>query len=246
MYIEKRQIIANDVAYGGRMYMNNKHCDDLLAKNIKMLRKKRGITQDKLAEELGYSNRQTVTQWETGNSEPTLSMLKRLCIYFNVSAEYLLGLTKWTHVENESISELTGLSDESIEVLRELKSRHTSKTVLENGTLDFINYELERIYSDYFPMTEEKREYRIYSIFSVMNEYINSSPDMIVRGMNDNGKWIELYSDELTFTYTNDEGIVDNMSRVLKIEELYSASRLNKITHTLTQYKEKKGGKHNG
>lgn len=40
-----------------------------------------------------------------------------------VSTDYLLGRSPYFHVDNQVISELTGLSDASIEVLREIKRR---------------------------------------------------------------------------------------------------------------------------
>lgn len=56
------------------------------------LRKERGIGQNKLSDELGVSNA-VISYWETGRNEPTLQLLKKICIYFGVSADYLIGLS---------------------------------------------------------------------------------------------------------------------------------------------------------
>ena len=51
------------------------------------------ITQKDLANALGITQRK-VSFMETGTTEPSLSDIKALCNYFNVSADYLLGLPK--------------------------------------------------------------------------------------------------------------------------------------------------------
>ena len=51
------------------------------------------ITMYKLAKDLNV-NKQTVNFWLNGVNEPNISYLIRLCNYFDVSADYLLGLTE--------------------------------------------------------------------------------------------------------------------------------------------------------
>lgn len=51
------------------------------------------ITQKDLANALGITQRK-VSFMETGTTEPSLCDIKALCKYFNVSADYLLGLPK--------------------------------------------------------------------------------------------------------------------------------------------------------
>lgn len=55
------------------------------------LRKEKGLGQVQLAKELGVSNA-VISFWETGRNEPTLYMLKKIAKYFNVSADFLLGI----------------------------------------------------------------------------------------------------------------------------------------------------------
>lgn len=56
---------------------------------IKELRAKRGISQLKLAMDLGLSQN-TVSRYETGEREADYHMLILLADYFNVSIDYLL------------------------------------------------------------------------------------------------------------------------------------------------------------
>lgn len=59
---------------------------------IKTLRKEKGYTQKELAQKIGQAQ-STIVYWEQDKQEPTISSLKKLCDLFEVSANYLLGLT---------------------------------------------------------------------------------------------------------------------------------------------------------
>lgn len=60
--------------------------------NEKLLycRKKAGLSQEALAEQIGVS-RQAVSKWETGEAMPELTKLKSLADAFDVSADWLLS-----------------------------------------------------------------------------------------------------------------------------------------------------------
>ncbi len=60
------------------------------SENLKNLRRNAGLTQTKLAEVLGVDQR-TVSAWENGICEPDLSMLGKLCEFFNEDFNGLLG-----------------------------------------------------------------------------------------------------------------------------------------------------------
>ena len=49
-------------------------------------------TQKQLAEILNTTD-DSVFSWENGRSEPSIEMIRRICKYFEVSADYLLGLS---------------------------------------------------------------------------------------------------------------------------------------------------------
>lgn len=59
---------------------------------LKEIRKKRGITQLKLAMDLSISQN-TISRYETGEREADYATLIRLADYFNVSTDYLLERT---------------------------------------------------------------------------------------------------------------------------------------------------------
>ena len=61
----------------------------MLAEKIYSLRKKSGLSQERLASELNVS-RQAVSKWETGASVPENEKLIALSEYFHVSVDYLI------------------------------------------------------------------------------------------------------------------------------------------------------------
>lgn len=61
-----------------------------LSENLKGLRKAKGIGQTELAEVLNVSAK-SVSHWETGYTEPSVSQLISLADYFDVSLDELLG-----------------------------------------------------------------------------------------------------------------------------------------------------------
>ena len=75
------------------------------AENLKLIRKERNITQEKLAELLNVS-RQAVSKWESGNGYPETEKLLIISKELNVSLDYLL---------NDKINEL------------DIKEKHTEQ-----------------------------------------------------------------------------------------------------------------------
>ena len=55
-----------------------------LAKNLKYLRLKNGLSQEYLADRLGYRSYTTIQKWETGISEPSIGVLSKLSALYNV------------------------------------------------------------------------------------------------------------------------------------------------------------------
>ncbi|MCL2862243.1 MAG: helix-turn-helix transcriptional regulator [Firmicutes bacterium] len=61
---------------------------------IRELREEKGLTQEQLGEEIGFRSN-TISQYETGVLEPNLQTIKKLCDFFDVSADYLLGFKEF-------------------------------------------------------------------------------------------------------------------------------------------------------
>lgn len=64
---------------------------DIFETRLKELRKEKQKTQKELAETLKTTD-DSIFSWEKGRSQPSIEMIRRMCKYFEVSADYLLGL----------------------------------------------------------------------------------------------------------------------------------------------------------
>lgn len=64
---------------------------DIFVKRLNQLITENKITRYKLAKDLGVS-KQAVLWWCDGINEPKITYLQKLALYFDVSADYLLGL----------------------------------------------------------------------------------------------------------------------------------------------------------
>lgn len=63
----------------------------IFAERLKFLRIEKNIGQNLLSQELGISNA-SISYWENAKQEPSIAVLYKLAVYFDVSADYLLGL----------------------------------------------------------------------------------------------------------------------------------------------------------
>ena len=63
----------------------------MFGQKIKELRLEKKISQIKLSKIL-ECHQSMITRWEKGECEPTETIIRRAALYFNVSADYLLGL----------------------------------------------------------------------------------------------------------------------------------------------------------
>lgn len=59
---------------------------------LKAIRQEHGITQKQLADVMGLAVA-TISSYETGGNYPSADVLIRICKYFDISADYMLGLS---------------------------------------------------------------------------------------------------------------------------------------------------------
>lgn len=60
---------------------------------IQELRKNKNLTQTDLAK-IFCTTQRTISNWETGRNEPPYEMLIKYAQFFNVTTDYILGLTR--------------------------------------------------------------------------------------------------------------------------------------------------------
>lgn len=97
---------------------------------------KKPRTLDELAAEFGVV-RQTVSHWFIGDSTPNIGALLKMCQFYGVSADYLLGLsdTRSSDVNVKAAMEYTGLSETAVERIHNgfVKSKHFRRELSEEA-----------------------------------------------------------------------------------------------------------------
>lgn len=85
----------------------------MLNENIKKLRLAQNMSQVELARRLNVS-KQSVSNWENDNIQPSIEMLIKIANCFSVSTDYILGLCP------EKTIDATGLTDTQITHIRQI------------------------------------------------------------------------------------------------------------------------------
>ena len=116
----------------------------VLGKNIRYLRKQKDMSQDKLAELLGYKSFTTIQKWESGVAEPPFKTLVKIADLFRVDVDTLVSddLSIDHSVEPDFILEL----EDDVRLLLEYRSSLSPKS-----------WERLKLYAD-FLQSEEKLE----------------------------------------------------------------------------------------
>lgn len=87
---------------------------------IRQLRQARGISQVELSAALDVT-KQSVSNWENNNIQPSIDILIWLSRYFSVSTDYILGLDERKYIE------ITGLTDKEVthiqQIIDDIKNR---------------------------------------------------------------------------------------------------------------------------
>ena len=85
----------------------------MLGDNIRLLRSVRGISQVELGEKLNVS-KQSISNWENGNIQPSIEMLMKIADFFSVSTDFLLGL------DTEELSHIRVIIDDLVAAKRRM------------------------------------------------------------------------------------------------------------------------------
>lgn len=100
------------------------------SQNLKMLRKQKGVTQQRLADILCV-DKTSISKWENGFNYPNQNIQMMIADYFGVSVDYLLGRDAPTPAPTDNTiteerlralgidtDKLENLSDEQLSVIR--------------------------------------------------------------------------------------------------------------------------------
>lgn len=234
---------------------------------IKRLRTERKLTQNDLAE-LMNCNRQKIADLERGKSTPSANDLILLSKIFNVSADYLLGLsdTATTDKDIQFICKYTGLSERAIEVLHFYKDYEmicpTINLLLEteiSSVLQELGYmcsdmpkdKLKEKCKEYdidFDELEKiikTKDYECLQVVSAIEQYLNikkTTKDKLL-SISKSGKIISLSETDLN--YTNKLTYEDLISvKTIRQSQLVENVMLENAIEKIKQLK--KDGENNG
>ena len=126
-----------------------------VSERLKELRISNEYTQDYIAMKM-HVGRSTYTHWENGKYTPDLDRIIWLCNFYNVSADYLLGRTDFSDVEQETPF-----------LLSENPSKYSPFT--EDDT---------KIFNYYHRLDEENQDYIRGMMIKLYKEQISENNDM--------------------------------------------------------------------
>ncbi|OXS24693.1 MAG: hypothetical protein BI182_16935 [Acetobacterium sp. MES1] len=190
----------NDVKFTGY--------DSVFATRLRELMSGNGTTQKDLAGVTGIT-RQAISQYMDGSVQPNIEKLYKICDFFKVSADYLLGLSsvKSFDIEEKAIGEKTGLSESAIEKLLGLNRVKNIKMKIKRKDLDEATYKLKKSInpSEIDVIMNSKAEDDLFFPF-MLNKFIEADKFYILLGyyakyaldhtlLKDYEKWANEYLD---------------------------------------------------
>lgn len=111
--------------------------NEYLGKNIRDLRKRKDLTQEQFAEQLGVSF-QSVSRWENCVTYPDVEMIPAIARFFGVSTDYLFGVpeeekkAKFKSMMKELIDLPESASERAIEIIRAVRLEYDVRSVADS------------------------------------------------------------------------------------------------------------------
>lgn len=138
--------------------------DSIFSQRLKTLREERGLTMQKLGEEIGTSG-VSIGYYERGERVPDIHILAKMCQFFGVTSDYLIGLEDCRTHEAADISARTGLTEAAVEVLEFLRELDLT-TIIPERLSASANYRACAAWC-----AAEKRD----SVLNILSEIIESN-----------------------------------------------------------------------
>lgn len=116
--------------------------------NIKLgerIRSLRGqVSQDQCAKDLGIS-RGALSFYENGDRKPDSEVIYKMCKYFEVSADYILGLSDLKSIDEniKTACKVTGLEEEAVLTLVDFRKNHILDKYSTSCAIEILNLFLE-------------------------------------------------------------------------------------------------------
>ena len=162
-------------------------------------------------------SRPALVNYETGKRKPDIEILEKIANYYNVSADYLIGRTdiKSSDLDIREIAEKTGLTEEAISILSEVKSAIDYHDIsMMTAALNLLITQPEEIKPN---------------VLKSIADYIFVNPDMVFNETGD--KTYPLHALSLYDSKTN--VVMDRIDT-----EVFNAALLSQITYGLRHIKQ--------
>jgi transcriptional regulator with XRE-family HTH domain len=191
---------------------------------------KEKISKAEIAKEIGI-NVATLGYYENGDRCPDIVTLKKIADFYNVSCDYLLGLTEASN-QNQDIQELakkTNINDKTIEVLQWI-SEEPSIVFFQDGAADILNMLISGNESNFISVIEILLDYK-ESYKDIYTDYIEKKTDNEANAIELSfskmllKEEVELYEHRITKTISH---IVDSVVKQIKHEVEQSVENKDK------------------
>ena len=178
----------------GRAYSSEENKNALFPSQLRDLRKKKGISQETLARDLGVS-KSTIGLYETGDTLPDAKTLRDLAAYFDVSSDYLVGLSPYEEKMSEGITaQDMGMSEGFAIALRNLhstpggelyiqvlnklaKCKHFSELLVQinryTGKLDYVKSQMDHFPASRISNEERKARMEKFLVSDVLSDMLD-------------------------------------------------------------------------
>ena len=121
--------------------------EDSLRKNLKKLRKSKGLTQEGFAEEFQRqtginTSVDTVRKWEseTRGNPPRVETLFALCAFYNCDLDFLIGRIEERRHDIRYIKEITGISERAIDQIIRLNEGDIARSVSPESMINILSF----------------------------------------------------------------------------------------------------------
>lgn len=222
-----------------------------IGNRIKTERKSHHMSQDELCEYIATETyhsctRPTLSKWEKGESMPSVDILLKLCELFDCELGYLLCEHDTKKRVNQSIQDVTGLSENAIECLSQWNSEAQNKADSFHAAgygREFLNSQIGYTSNEYLDIINLLFEIRHETdrngncsdspnshIFYLIHSYLNHNIKRISNVTKDDYESLEISEDGIQVS-ENSDGVSDEFN----LSEIHKRITLDKIRDELEE-----------
>ena len=199
----------------------------IIGQRINSLLAYKHINQKDLAKELGVKDN-VISYWCNGTRKPNFEQIIRMSQFFNVSTDYLLGVTSapTNDKDVQFICDYTGLTERTVKILNNMKNRDFKQpiTINEQGYNTFFDYK------DWiFYLRNIEKIIRYSPTLNAFSDLRQSLYDYYQEKENDKNS-AEFFSELPIYEEKIDISLYKIQKSMMKVIEIYSAGLFeNKI-----------------